>query len=169
MSIYTFLKSDHNQFKKLCKQISTLKAKEEVEQRMELFNQLKEAVLVHGLAEEKTLYAKLKKFDESKDIATHSVQEHKNVETLFEELSQDSFSGTSWDKKFEKLTSTLEHHLQEEEEEMFKKAKRLLNEGDEILLESEMRKQKIFIQRELLKSQLKPEQVASSLRSHETS
>ena len=96
--------------------------------RRELFPRLKQELDVHAHVEETILYPALKERAETRDLATHAYAEHNEVKQLLDEL-QAGLTGTddgAWGTKLSKLRQSVEHHVQEEEGEMFTRARAAL-------------------------------------------
>ena len=71
MDIYGYLKKDHDEVKDLMRVIEEL-GNSESEKRSELFNKLKEEVLVHSKVEDRLFYERLSSFSETKGKVQHS-------------------------------------------------------------------------------------------------
>jgi hemerythrin superfamily protein len=98
--------------------------------RRELFPRLKQELDVHAHVEETILYPALKERAETRDLATHAYSEHNEVKQMLDEL-QAGLAGTddaAWGAKLMKLRQSVEHHVKEEEGEMFTRARAALDE-----------------------------------------
>ena len=98
--------------------------------REELFAQLKNELDVHARIEEEILYPVLEEFDETRDISLEAYEEHALVKQLLEELASAPKDDEQWTAKFTVLKENIEHHVEEEEGEMFKKARKVLSEDE---------------------------------------
>jgi hemerythrin superfamily protein len=126
MSIYDELKRDHEAVKQLLTRIE--KASEEAGQgRERLFEELKAALTAHSRAEERVFYSALKAEEETKDVALEGVEEHHVVDVLLREIDRLAADSERWKAKFTVLKENVEHHVEEEEQEIFKKARQLLD------------------------------------------
>ena len=127
MSILETLQTDHRQVKELLKTIlSTADAKK----RSDLFKQFRTELTAHSRAEEKVLYRGMEKSEEGKDDALEGAVEHEVVDRLMEDLSRSRSVGS--DKWTARCTCTvlqelLEHHIDEEEGEFFKIARKIFD------------------------------------------
>ncbi|MEM6649852.1 MAG: hemerythrin domain-containing protein [Pseudomonadota bacterium] len=121
MNIYERLKQDHDRHRKLADKI--MHTTGDSEDRRALWEKFKVDCVAHANAEEQTLYASLIKDSDTQEQARHSVHEHEEVDELIEQLDQMEMSSGAWLQKFEKLKDELEHHMKEEEEEVFDQAK----------------------------------------------
>ena len=125
MTILDRIKADHDTHRELMKEI--LQTEGDSASRRHLFSQLKADVTAHANAEEQAFYSKLMKNPDSQEKARHSVHEHEQADDLFEELAEMDMGSTGWLNRFKTLQDELEHHMEEEEEEVFALAKRVFS------------------------------------------
>lgn len=128
MNIYQLIKQDHDLQRELAAEI--METSGNSDERHELWNQFKSEALSHANAEEQTLYAKLIEIPEAQDQARHSVAEHKETNDLIEEIDNTDYSSSGWIQKFEKLKDEIEHHLDEEEADVFELGQKFLSENE---------------------------------------
>ncbi|HEY9283568.1 MAG TPA: hemerythrin domain-containing protein [Pyrinomonadaceae bacterium] len=98
--------------------------------RRELFPRLKQELDVHAHVEETIFYPALKERAETRDIATHAYSEHNEVKQMLDEL-QAGLTGAddaAWGARLTKLRQSVEHHVKEEEGEMFTRARAALDD-----------------------------------------
>ena len=88
-----------------------------------LFEAFRIDATAHAAAEEESLYAEMLGRPEMRDEGRHSVAEHKEIDDYFEELAESDFAGDAWQETFAKLRHRYEHHIDEEEEEIFAAAR----------------------------------------------
>lgn len=115
--IFDLLKEDHDKHRELIKKI--VKTEGDSAERRELFTEFREEVTAHANAEEQSLYAEMLSRPELQDDGRHSVAEHKELDDLLAELSEMDMSSSGWLQKFKTLRHDYEHHIDEEEQEMF--------------------------------------------------
>ncbi|HWN07719.1 MAG TPA: hemerythrin domain-containing protein [Pyrinomonadaceae bacterium] len=129
MNAFTLLKADH---KKVAGILEKLDATTErgVKTREELFTQLKSELDLHAQIEETILYPALEKADETREITLEAYEEHRLVKQLLKELESMDKSEEQWTARFTVLKENIEHHVEEEEDEMFKKARKVLSEEE---------------------------------------
>jgi hemerythrin-like domain-containing protein len=79
---------------------------------------------------------------DGQEKSRHSVSEHKEAADILEELEEMEFSSPGWLARFRSLRQALEHHMDEEEDEVFALAKKLIpaDEAKEIGADFEARK-----------------------------
>lgn len=130
MDIYTSLKQDHDRVKDLMTQVVAC-GDDESPRRLELFEQMKQELLLHSRTEEQVFYDRLKQSSSISDKVQHGYEEHREAEKLMEELSGDSLNGAAWMQKFRTLKKAVEHHVSEEENEIFPAAEKVLDDSQE--------------------------------------
>ncbi len=135
--IYSTLSSDHETQRALLSELD--KTQGASDERKELFARLKKEVEAHAAAEEQSFYAELLGMADSRDRARHSVSEHAEASEMLEKLAETDMSSSGWKAQFSKLKEELEHHLDEEEDEVFSEAKSVLNDRTANRLGSEFR------------------------------
>ena len=118
--LYQDLKRDHDLHRDLLRRIG------EGENRKELFEQLRVEIAAHAAAEEESLYATMLADPDLRDEARHSVAEHKEVADYLSELAKIDVGLPEWSAKFAHMRHRYEHHIDEEEEEMFPAAEEQL-------------------------------------------
>lgn len=130
------LKADHREIQSLCKKLKKADDPSSADARAN-FEKLREKVISHSKAEEAVFYRLLKKKaqedsnDELKDLVLEGFEEHHVVDRLLKELTDLDPSNERWKAKMSVLSELLDHHIEEEEDEMFDEAKSEL-EKDEL-------------------------------------
>ncbi len=133
MNAFTLLKADHKKVAGILEKIDST-TERGVKTREELFTQLKTELDVHARVEETIFYPELEKADETHDITLEAFEEHRLVKQLLAELETMDKGDEQWTARFSVLKENVEHHVEEEEGEMFPKARKVLsNEQAEIL------------------------------------
>ena len=126
--IYDAIKSDHDEHRKLLDRIAETSG--DSEERREAWNSFYYEVKSHAAAEEETFYSKLISKTWGQDAARHSVHEHQELDDLMEELNDMDMSSPGWLAKFKTLRHDYEHHIEEEEDEVFTRAKEVIPEDE---------------------------------------
>ncbi|MEZ5667331.1 MAG: hemerythrin domain-containing protein [Alphaproteobacteria bacterium] len=128
MDIYSRIRQDHERQRELAAQLADTHG--DSPDRKRLFDSLAGEIEAHANAEEQTFYASLIAIPEGQEQARHSVSEHKEAADLLEELQGMDMSAGGWLVKFRKLKDELEHHMDEEESEVFRLARNLIDEDE---------------------------------------
>jgi hemerythrin superfamily protein len=123
MALLEALKKDHNEVKKLLDKILD---EDDGGKRKTLFDQMAAALTAHSYAEDKVLYSALKqKGEEEKELALEGEEEHALVEQLLTGLKRGGrVESHSWQARCKVLKDLVEHHVEEEESEFFKAARK---------------------------------------------
>ena len=129
MDAFTLLKTDHKTVAGLMDKIEAT-TERAIKGREELFTQLKTELDIHAAIEEKILYPVLEKADETHEISLEAYEEHRIVKQLLTELAAEPKDAEEWTAKFTVLKENVEHHVEEEEGEMFKKARKVLSQEE---------------------------------------
>lgn len=122
MRIYDALKADHRHVEQLFEQVLAADGDE----RLEIFRRLAEALTAHSKAERQVFYSRLLASDETRDLIRHAEEEHDQVEAMVGELTRLDVGDPQWEVKCLELQRSVEAHVQEEENEMFEKARDVL-------------------------------------------
>lgn len=133
--IFDQLKADHRRIRELSKEI--LKVKDAgSEEALTLYRQLRETVLLHAKTEEEVFYDLLRvRSAEADDEKLHEdvlegYEEHHVARLLMGEIDDTPNDSEHWLAKVTVLTEVLRHHIEEEEEEMFKGARKELDRDE---------------------------------------
>ena len=127
MNAFQLLKEDHQKVSGIFQQLEPTTERAE-KTRTELFAQLKQELDVHAQIEETIFYPAIKQAAETREIVLEGYEEHAVVKTLLGELEGMDVTSEQWTAKFKVLMENVEHHVEEEEGEMFQKARQVLDE-----------------------------------------
>jgi hypothetical protein len=130
MDALTLLKTDHDKMRKLLTELETT-TERGVKTREELFATIKGELMVHEAIEEEIFYPALKGHPKAKDIVLEGYEEHHVVDLVMAELEGLDVSDETWGAKAIVMKENVEHHMEEEEGEMFKQARQVF-ERDEL-------------------------------------
>jgi hypothetical protein len=144
----TMLKTDHDKVKKLLTELETT-TERGVKTREELFATIKGELTIHEVIEEEIFYPALKSHPKAKDIVLEGYEEHHVVDLLMGELESLDVSDPTWGAKALVMKENVEHHIEEEEGEMFKQARQVFDRQELEDLGARMAERKASAQREL--------------------
>jgi hemerythrin-like domain-containing protein len=148
MDAITLLKHDHDKVKKLLNELEST-TERGVKTRSELFATIKGELTVHEIIEEEIFYPELKAHPKAKDIVLEGFEEHHVVDVLMGELESLDVSDEAWGAKAIVMKENIEHHIEEEEGEMFKIARGVFEKEELEELGSRMEARRTSAQREL--------------------
>ena len=129
MNALTLLQDDHGKVKKMLADGEETTERAEVG-RTELFAKLKEEMLIHERIEEEIFYPALKAHPKAKDIVLEGYEEHHVVDEIMGELEATDVTDETWGAKFKVMKENIEHHIEEEEGEMFTKARSVFSDDE---------------------------------------
>ncbi len=129
MNAIELLKADHEKVAGLLEKIDET-TERALKTREELFTQLKSELDLHTEIEEQIFYPAIEDEEETRDITLEAYEEHNVVKTLLGELEAEPKDDEKWTAKFTVLKENIEHHVEEEEGEMFKKARKVLSQDE---------------------------------------
>lgn len=139
MEIYDTLKEDHAKLKQLLSELTSLSGKSDPH---ELVKQVHDALIPHARAEEAVFYNSLRELEEAKEKIKHSFQEHMEAEALLRSLQVKEKIAGDWKKTAKELRQAIEHHIEEEEGEIFTLARRLLSADEARMMDEAFTKYK---------------------------
>lgn len=116
------LEKDHETVKKLL-QRGDGTTENAVKTRTDLFTKIKKEMDVHEAIEEEIFYPALKKHPKAKEIVLEGYEEHHVVDLIMGELGETAVEDEQWSAKFAVMKENIEHHIEEEEGDMFEKAR----------------------------------------------
>lgn len=123
MNIYNYLKKDHRAVAELFDKILSTKS---LEKRKSMFQEVADELLIHAETENATFYATLKEHEETAEIIEHAEKEHAEVKQYIGKLSGLSIESEKWLEQFGEFKHSVTHHVEEEEGDIFEKAKKVL-------------------------------------------
>ena len=115
MNALELLKADHEKVQQLFKKAEDANP----ERQRQLFEEIKQELETHTHIEETVFYPAVKEADELKDMVLESLEEHKQVKTLLREMENLTSDSEKFEPKLKVLMENVEHHVQEEEDDMF--------------------------------------------------
>ncbi len=141
MNIYQALKEDHQEAKTLFAKLkgTTNRA---LKTRQTLFQKLKCALEAHSKAEEKVFYTALRKQNVAIEDLNHAKEEHEKAEKKLKELHKMEKGCDEWLSQLLDLKKSVEHHIKEEEADIFDEAKDVISKDEAQSLGEDFEKQK---------------------------
>lgn len=129
MDAIALLKTDHDKVKRLLSELEST-TERGVKTRTELFATIKGELTLHEIVEEEIFYPVLKAHPKAKDIVLEGYEEHHVVDVLMGELESLDVSDEAWGAKALVMKENVEHHIEEEEGEMFKTARQVFDKAE---------------------------------------
>jgi hemerythrin superfamily protein len=161
MNATDLLKEDHDRVKEMFDEFRDV-AREDRTKKQRLFRRIAAALEVHAEIEEQIFYPAVRGIhtEDAEGITLEAFEEHKIVKTLIGQIESLPKGDPRKDAKMKVLMESVEHHIEEEEDEMFAAANDL---GDEKLEDLGERMQSLQddLMRELGRKEEAEEEVAA--------
>lgn len=135
MEATTLLRRQHEQVIQKFKQFE--KSHSEA-QRRKLFIEIADALAAHTTIEEKLFYPTVYRGEDLQDLLLEAVEEHLSAKRLISDLLMMEVSDEMFAPKVKVLRDIIEHHVEEEHEEIFPLVKKMLSRGELTSLGEEM-------------------------------
>jgi hypothetical protein len=148
MDAIALLEADHRKVKRLLSELEST-TERGVKTREELFATIKGELTLHEIVEEEIFYPALKSHPKAQDIVLEAYEEHHVVDLLMGELESLDVSDETWGAKAIVMKENIEHHIEEEEGEMFKQARTVFDRQELEDLGDRMAERKTSAQQEL--------------------
>lgn len=126
MDIYARIKEDHDHAREVMEKLKTTTARAE-KTRLELFGKFKLDMWAHHKVEEAVFYSYLRDDTDMSEDSYEALNEHHVANGLLEELDTFPVNSDEWGVKFKALCELVEHHIDEEEQDFFPAAKKIIS------------------------------------------
>lgn len=130
----SMLVEQHHEVDELFEQIEDA---DEPAEKQRLFEQLADSLAMHTAIEEKHFYPAVRE-KRTEDILMESLEEHLQAKRILADLLKVKPTDPVFEAKMKVLQEEIEHHVEEEESELFPKVKRIMNKDELIALAQEM-------------------------------
>jgi len=151
MDAFNLLKADHRKVEELFSQLESASG----QAKMRVFEQIKMELELHTHIEEKIFYPALEKPKQTHELTLEAYEEHDVVKKLLQQMSKAKSATEEWEAQAKVLQENVEHHVEEEENELFTKAEAALSEEQIEALGEQMEAEKERKQRGATKSSSK--------------
>jgi hemerythrin-like domain-containing protein len=138
MDAFNLLKTDHRKVEDLFSQLESASG----QAKMRVFEQIKTELELHTHIEETIFYPALEEPKQTHELTLEAYEEHDVVKKLLQELSRAKSPTEEWEAQAKVLQENVEHHVEEEENELFKKAKAVLSRDEIETLGEQMENEK---------------------------
>ena len=150
MKATLLLKRDHQTISGLFRDLERLAA-DDPRGRRELLARVRSEIEIHVRLEEELFYPELAKVEEAEDLVREARTEHDLVKDLLAEIGRMRSDDPDYAAKIAVLRENVEHHVEEEESEIFPLAKRHLSGErlEKIADQIERRREELVAQRKV--------------------
>lgn len=129
--ILNTLAKEHGEVSALMMRVEATRDSDDgVNTRQQLFEKIAVELLSHANAEEREFYSVLERHPETQSKARHSNTEHREIERLVNDIDSIPYSSSEWMSRFSELKNTVQHHVEEEESELFDLAKDVISKDE---------------------------------------
>lgn len=118
------LEADHRKVKKMFKEFKKCAQQGDEAAKVELAMQICMELKVHTQVEEEIFYPALYEALDENDLVDEAIVEHATAKTLIEQIESMVGSDDLYDAKVKVLSEYIDHHVEEEEKEIFPKARK---------------------------------------------
>jgi hemerythrin superfamily protein len=144
------LKADHKTVKELFQQVEDTSERAKA-QLQRLGDQICQELTVHTQIEEQIFYPAVQEraqrgHKEEKDQVFEAIEEHAAAKKVIEDIQAVDASDESYKPKIKTLSELIDHHVKEEEKEMFPSVKGLFEEEELVALGQRMAELKTQLQ-----------------------
>jgi hemerythrin superfamily protein len=136
------LESQHREMEDL---FAKLEKADRGERKQKLFTQIADKLAVHASIEEEAFYPAVKA-KRTEDLLLESLEEHLGIKRVLADLIDLDSNDETFDAKTKVLQEQVEHHVGEEEDDLFPKVKKIFDEETLIAIARQM----ALLQEELL-------------------
>lgn len=125
--IFQALIAKHEIQRNLCGKIEKLLNQDDWDAAKAAYPELQLELQAHAAAEERHLYIPVMQHDNGLDLSRHAITEHHEMDELMAVLNDGRTGRECWLEHCRKLIHEVRHHLEEEEQEFFKDARKILD------------------------------------------
>jgi len=127
MNALEVLKQDHQKVKGLFQEA---RQGTDRNKRKELFDKIDTELEIHTHIEETVFYPAIEEHEEFKEMVAEALEEHQEAKMLLDELEELGADNHDFSSKLQQLMEAVEHHVEEEEGEMFPKIREVFDEDE---------------------------------------
>lgn len=124
--IYAKLRDEHHAVANLLQRLVKT-GPGDAAKRKPMFVELKQLLISHSKAEDAVFYAELLRHNETRPLIQNGQQEHQRIDVLLDELERMDKGTSQWTVRLRSLKDAVEHHVHEEEGQVFTRAKSVLS------------------------------------------
>lgn len=140
----SILTDDHDKVKKLFKQFEKHCKADNTEAKVETANMICMELTVHAMAEEEIFYPAARMAIKDDDLLNEAEVEHDSAKELIAQIQFMESDNPMYDAKVTVLGEYIDHHITEEEEEMFPKVRKAKVDLEELGEQLMMRKEELM-------------------------
>lgn len=125
MNALELMKDDHRKLERL---FDEALANDDASARAGLLHRIRAELMAHERIEEEVFYPALRTAgDAARELVLEGYEEHHIIDVILDELLEVPEEADQWQAKLKVLRENLEHHIEEEEGQMFPRAAKVLD------------------------------------------
>lgn len=140
LTIYAVLKGEHREVSALFKVLESTPKVESV--REVTFKKLQSELISHSIAEQEVVYPMLSQKTNNTEIIDEAQSDHAEIERLLDSIQMANANSDDWKNRVEILKEKVEHHVKEEETQMFEEMQNIFDEDEAKAMAKEFREVK---------------------------
>jgi len=129
MDVFSLLMKDHQEVSQLLTALHNATVKGDRAERQRLFGQIKQELSLHAQVEEEHVYPVFQQAEQTSDAAAEALEEHRKLKTLVTALESGTDDKT-WVSKMLEFKKVVEHHVVEEEQDLFVKGRKVITPAE---------------------------------------
>jgi hemerythrin superfamily protein len=144
-NILSLIEAEHRQVEKLFAEAEKADANE----LYECFNQIYKALTLHARTEELVFYPAMREYEETEQYIEEAEAEHEEAKILLEEIKSLKPTDSEFKTKIKSLKKAVQHHVEEEENEIFEAISECMSDRQLNDLGQEFQKTKAKLEEEV--------------------
>lgn len=124
MDVLSLIEADHRKVEQLFEQAEKASGK----QLYDSFGNLYTELNLHARAEELSIYPAMQEYKETKKFIEEAEAEHEQAEVLLEQMKQMKLDDPAFRNMLQELKAAVQHHVEEEENEVFPAVRKCMDE-----------------------------------------
>ncbi|UJR82915.1 hemerythrin domain-containing protein [Sandaracinus amylolyticus] len=131
--IFERLSTEHGEISTLIRRVAA--STDDSNVRKELYGRIRTELAAHARAEEKEVYSTFRGIPDIAGKMDDSADEHHRIERYLDQLDVLPIDGDRWSDVFREMMMLVQHHVIEEEQQIFPAAKKALSKEQSFALE----------------------------------
>ncbi|RCJ22010.1 hemerythrin [Nostoc minutum NIES-26] len=144
-NILSLIEAEHRQVEQLFSEAEKSQGKK----LYECFNQIYLALNLHARTEELVFYPAMREYEETEQYVEEAEEEHEDVSALLEEIKELQPTAPEFQEKLSELQQAVQHHVQEEESEIFDAVRECMSDEELTELASEFQEAKAKLEEDV--------------------
>ncbi|HEU0050469.1 MAG TPA: hemerythrin domain-containing protein [Patescibacteria group bacterium] len=137
LSIYSVLKGEHDEVAGILKTLETVPTGQDL-----LMKKLSQELLSHAAAEQATVYPRTEQRLKDNRLIKESKNEHEDIREWLIALSGLDLGSVEWKQELKELEERIQHHVHEEETDLFAVMKQIFSDDEAKELAKQFREAK---------------------------